>query len=63
VAGLVAVLMTTAGRPTLVVGLGGYVIGVALAFVEARRAWVEQQPLTDFVAVRRTLLHDALHRS
>jgi hypothetical protein len=46
----------------LTVGIGIYLVGVALTLVEVRWAYGEvQPPRPNYARVQRTLLHDALH--
>lgn len=63
IAGLVTLVWSTGtGKAILAVAIGIYLVGLALAFVEVRRAYGEVQlPRPDYARVQRTLLHDALH--
>jgi hypothetical protein len=63
IAGLVTLLWSTAtGQAILTVGIGIYLVGVALTLVEVRWAYGEvQPPRPNYARVQRTLLHDALH--
>ena len=58
--GLVALLTSTSGRrATLAVGLGIYVVGLALNFLEVRRAYDEMQPpRPTYARVRPMAWHD-----
>ena len=63
VAGLISLLWwTPAGRVIVAVGIGIYLIGLVISFVEVRRALAGvQAPRPTYARVQQTLLHDALH--
>jgi hypothetical protein len=63
IAGLVALLWSTGtARAILAVGIGIYLIGLVLAFVELHWAYGEvPAPRPTYARVHQVLLHDALH--
>jgi len=53
---------TAAGQAILIVGIGVYLFGVVLSFVEVNRAYGKvQSPRPNYAQVHQTLWHDATH--
>ncbi|MGD0256157.1 MAG: hypothetical protein ABSB99_11560 [Acidimicrobiales bacterium] len=63
ITGLITLLWSTAaGKAILAVGIGIYLFGLVLSFVEVHRAYGEvQPPRPNYARVQQTLWHDALH--
>ena len=63
IAGLITLLWSTvAGLAILAVGIGIYLFGLVLSFVELHRAYGEvQPPRPSYARVHQALLHDTLH--
>ena len=53
---------TAAGHTILAVGIGSYILGIVLSFVEVNRAYGEMQPpRSSYARAHQQLWHDALH--